>query len=77
MYLHRSALLAFIALWVVAMSMAQQPGRAPYDRPREGKLRVGDPAPDFNLQVLGKEEKIRLSSFRGIKPVVLIFGSYT
>jgi hypothetical protein len=41
---------------------------------RAGNLKIGDEAPDFKLQ--GKEE-VLLSSFRGQKPVVLVFGSYT
>ncbi len=48
---------------------------------RKGTLKVGDPAPDFNLEVLSGNtdvnEAIRLSSFAMKKPVVLIFGSYT
>jgi len=46
-------------------------------RPQEGKLKVGDLAPDFDLTVRGGEQKVRLSSFRGRKPVALVFGSYT
>lgn len=45
--------------------------------PREGKLRVGDMAPDFELNLRGEDQKVRLSSFRGHKPVALVFGSYT
>ena len=38
---------------------------------------VGDPAPDFELPVLGGDaERVRLSWLRGM-PVALIFGSYT
>jgi hypothetical protein len=44
---------------------------------RQGQLKAGDAAPDFNLPVLNGSEQIRLSSFRGSQPVVLIFGSYT
>jgi hypothetical protein len=44
---------------------------------RSGHLKVGDPAPDFSLQTLDKKSRVRLSSFRGGKPVVLVFGSYT
>ena len=43
----------------------------------EGKLRVGDTAPDFELQYKKSAETVRLSAFRGEKPVALIFGSYT
>ena len=38
---------------------------------------VGADAPDFDLPVLGGAERVRLSQFRGHKPVALIFGSYT
>ena len=38
---------------------------------------VGDAAPDFELPLLGDKGRVRLSSFRGDKPVALIFGSYT
>jgi peroxiredoxin len=46
-------------------------------RARAGVLNVGDPAPDFHLRTLDKTGEVSLSSFRGSKPVVLIFGSYT
>ncbi len=38
---------------------------------------VGDVPPDFNLKRMGDEERVRLSSFKGERPVALIFGSYT
>ncbi len=38
---------------------------------------VGDDAPDFRLKQLGSEEIVQLSSFRGQRPVGLVFGSYT
>ena len=38
---------------------------------------VGDVPPDFELKRMGSEEKVRLSSFKGQRPVALIFGSYT
>jgi hypothetical protein len=44
---------------------------------QKDKLRVGQPAPDFTLPVAVGEGKVTLSRFRGRKPVVLIFGSYT
>ena len=56
------AVLPFQTLWTFA---------------RAGNLRVGDPAPDFQLQRLDRQGSVRLSSFRGQKPVVLVFGSYT
>ena len=63
-------------------------GRRP--SPGAGAIKVGEPAPDFELPKLilmrdadgnpiGKvsEEKIKLSSFRGKKPVCMIMSSYT
>jgi hypothetical protein len=44
---------------------------------RGGSVRPGIAAPDFDLQTLDKSARVRLSSFRGREPVVLIFGSYT
>ncbi len=40
--------------------------------PKEGAF-----PPDFNLKRMGSEEKVRLSSFKGNRPVGLIFGGYT
>lgn len=44
---------------------------------RAGRLKVGDPAPDFYLLTSDKKSLVQLASFRDQKPVVLIFGSYT
>ena len=44
---------------------------------RRGTLKVGDMAPDFELKTADNSGVVRLSSFRGQKPVVLIFGSHT
>jgi hypothetical protein len=38
---------------------------------------VGQPAPEFALRTQDGREEYRLSQFRGRKPVVLIFGSFT
>ena len=38
---------------------------------------VGEPAPDFCLKRLESEERVRLSSFQGARPVAMVFGSYT
>jgi len=44
---------------------------------RAGHLQLGDPAPDFSLPTVDRKARVRLASFRGHKPVVLVFGSYT
>jgi hypothetical protein len=48
-----------------------------WNRTRAGTLAVGDVAPDFELPTLDGATRVRLSSFRGKRPVVLVFGSYT
>ena len=48
-----------------------------WNRTRAGPLAVGDVAPDFELPTLDGSARVRLSSFRGKRPVVLVFGSYT
>ena len=44
---------------------------------RAGDLKVGDPAPNFTLPLQNGKGEVTLSSFRGKRPVVLVFGSYT
>lgn len=39
--------------------------------------KTGQKAPDFTLKTQDDKRQIRLSEFRGKKPVVLIFGSFT
>ena len=39
--------------------------------------KVGEPAPDFMLKTPDGKRSVQLSSFRGKRPVVLVFGSYT
>lgn len=39
--------------------------------------KLGERAPDFELSLRDGEGSVRLSSFRGKKPVVLVFGSFT
>jgi hypothetical protein len=49
----------------------------PGDFRRVDTVRVGDMAPDFKLKTLDGKRTVRLHQFRGQRPVVLIFGSYT
>ena len=44
---------------------------------RAGQVKVGEMAPDFSLESPDHKSNFRLSSLRGEKPVVLVFGSYT
>ena len=51
-------------------------GMLRYDQRREGRLKVGDPAPDVLLARLDGTEA-HLADSLGGKPLVLIFGSFT
>ena len=42
-----------------------------------GSIELGQKAPDFTLKSLDGKKTIRLSDYKGKKPVVLVFGSYT
>ena len=44
---------------------------------RRGTLNEGDLAPDFTLAAQDRSGEVTLSSHRGARPVVLVFGSYT
>lgn len=44
---------------------------------RDGHLTDGDPAPDFTLSTHDHSGRVTLSSHRGLRHVVLVFGSYT
>jgi hypothetical protein len=46
-------------------------------RARAGQVQAGSMAPDITLPTLDHSATVRLSSFRGSQPVVLVFGSYT
>jgi hypothetical protein len=52
-------------------------GMIRYDKREEGKLRVGDRAPDVALVGLDGATRTRISERVGSRPLVLVFGSYT
>jgi hypothetical protein len=56
--------------------VARQAMKAVVQRDEMGP-NAGDVPPDFNLKLMGSGDRVRLSSFKGQKPVALIFGSYT
>ena len=53
------------------------PGPRLWQWARQGTLAVGDAAPDFTLPLHDGSGSVTLSAFRGSRPVVLVFGSYT
>ena len=52
-------------------------GHALQEERRHNHPLVGELSPDFELQTYDGTHSVRLSSYRGRKPVVLIFGSLT
>ena len=65
------------ALWMLMLSLAAAQGPARSMAERRGRLQPGDAAPSFDLPIRGAQQRVKLSSFQGQKPVALIFGSYT
>lgn len=56
---------------------AALPARQMWLWARNGHLGKGDLAPDFTLSTNTHDGHVTLSSHRGRRPVVLVFGSYT
>jgi hypothetical protein len=69
------ALIAGIAM-VVMIGPRNVIGMIRYDQREEGRLKVGDPAPDVALLALDGTP-VRLASRFGTKPTVIVFGSFT
>jgi hypothetical protein len=44
---------------------------------KDGKLKVGDPAPDVALVALDGSTSTSLAQWLGRRPLVLVFGSFT
>ena len=82
----RCVLAAALVLAALAgLALAQPAKGGPRTQP---KLKVGDEAPEFDLVKFGclkedgsestdAKDRIKLSSFRGKKPVFIVFSSYT
>jgi hypothetical protein len=69
------AVAAILAVWMIGPRNII--GMLRYDTRREGKLKVGDKAPDVVLAALDGGPDIRLHDLVGAKPLILNFGSYT
>jgi hypothetical protein len=52
-------------------------GMLRYDQRQEGRLKLGDRAPDVDLLALDGATPVHLRDSVGGKPLVLVFGSYT
>lgn len=68
---------AFMTHVPEALVWGVAPGERLWRWARRGSLQIGDNAPDFSLPSHDRNDRIVLSSFRGHRPVVLVFGSYT
>ncbi len=66
-----------IGIAAVAVMSANSQDRQGVPADRNGITRVGELAPDFTLETVDKSAQVTLSSYRGERPVALIFGSYT
>ncbi len=58
---------------LLALLPGATPGQPPAP-PRQGSLKVADPAPDFTIKDAEGKVTTKLSDLKG-RPVVLIFGS--
>jgi hypothetical protein len=58
-------------------AMMAFPFETMWNHARAGRVESGSPAPDFDLETIDKTARVRLSDYRGKRPVVLVFGSYT
>ncbi|MCX6897606.1 MAG: redoxin domain-containing protein [Verrucomicrobia bacterium] len=71
-------LLTLAMVMAISAAIAQnRPGRHSGDMRMPDTLRVGDAAPDFKLKTKDGGREVQLSSFKGKRPVVLVFGSFT
>lgn len=72
-----------LAAAIVTDAYAQRPrhprgrGNRMERRGKDNAPKVGDTAPTFTLKSHDGKSETSLASFRGKKPVVLFFGSYT
>ena len=72
-----AVVLAAVGYVVFSMGPRNVIGMLRYDQREEGKLRVGDPAPDVDLLALDGTTPVKLKDSVGGKPLVLVFGSFT
>jgi len=66
-----------VMMYVPLPFMLVLPFETMWRHARAGQVDSGALAPDFTLPTLDHASQVRLSSFRGSRPVVLVFGSYT
>ena len=72
-----AVVVAAAAFFVWKIGPSNVIGMLRYDQREEGKLQVGDRAPDVGLIALDGTTPVKLSDHLGGQPTVLIFGSFT
>jgi hypothetical protein len=70
-------LIAAVTAVVVMMGPRNIIGMLRYDQRQEGRLKVGEMAPDVAMVALDGASPVHLKDHLGDKPLVIIFGSYT
>ena len=65
------------AVFVISVGPRNVIGMLRYDTRREGKLKVGDRAPEVQLVSLDGERQVPLLGGKRDRPLVLVFGSFT
>ena len=75
--MHRPVLFGEVMRHVPEPMMVLVPFKQLWFLARGGGLKTGDTAPTFNLPTADNKSFVSLASFRGQRPVMLIFGSYT
>lgn len=74
----RTSILSAAVILMALPAVAQYPRHSGNTPGRsQDSLQVGGLAPDFKLRTKDGKQQIQLSAFRGKRPIVLIFGSYT
>jgi len=68
---------AVVAYGVYSFGPSNVIGMLRYDQREEGKLKVGDRAPDVALVALDGTTPVFLKDAIGGKPLVMVFGSFT
>lgn len=77
MHRRKTIVIASAVLALVAGAALGQEGRRARPGRADNALKVGQKAPEFTLKSQDGKQEFNLASFRGKKPVVLFFGSYT
>ena len=74
---HSSVRILLFILFVIAFTIEPVLSDEKATKERREAPKVGDVAPNFALKSLDGKSEMELASFRGERPVVLFFGSYT